>query len=332
MHPDLLAFCSHLPPANFHNPLRLDDEWLTETVVAMSRGIATENAFDRLPILADALEEAGCNNATMLQHLRLCEHHRVECWALRRILRTTLVLPGGMEMPFMYCPPGLFQMGSPKSEEERSKDEQQHEVHVTRGFYAGMNPVTQAEWASVIDTDPSRFEGATLPVENVSWDAAQAFCAKLRDLTGMPVRLPTEAEWEYACRGDSTTPFYWGHELNGKQANCSGDHPYGTGNRGPNRRATSPVGSYAVQFPHPWGLNDFHGNVFEWCSDWYDADFYDRSPVVDPECWDGVKQSRVMRGGCWFYEGFCCRAAKRSYGHTTDYYGLCGFRVVFNLD
>ena len=332
MHPDLSAFCSHLPPFDIPNPLWLDEKWLTETVLALSRGIATENALDRLPILADALEEAGCDNAALLHHLRYCEQHRVKCWALRRVLRTTLVLPGRVEMSFAYCPKGSFLMGSPESEAKLSNDEQQHEVRLTRGFNAGVHPVTQAEWKAVMNTDPSRFKGDNLPVMNVSWEDAQAFCAKLRELTGKQVRLPTEAEWEYACRGGTTTPFYWGSELNGTQANCNGYVPYGTETTGPYRRTISPVGSYANNYPHPWGLMDVHGNVWEWCSDWYDAGFYARSPKDDPECRDGEKRCRVERGGSWFFETFCCRAASRSKESAEHSSELCGFRVVFCPD
>jgi len=333
MHPDLSAFCSHLPPTDAHDPLRLHDNWLTETVLALSRGIATENAFDRLPILADALEEAGCDNAAMLQHLRYCEHHRVECWALRRVLRKTLVLPGGIEMSFAYCPPGSFLMGSPESEEGRYEDELLHEVRMTLGFYAGVHPVTQAEWAAVMGTEPSKFKGADLPVDSVSWDDAQAFCKKVQELTGKFVRLPTEAEWEYASRGGTTTPFYWGSELNGTQANCDGNIPYCTDTEGPYLQKSTPVGSYAGEFPHPWGLADVHGNVWEWCADWYDARYYARSPKDDPECRNGEQTYRIVRGGSWNNGARFCRAASRgrfepAYRDDDNF----GFRVVFCLD
>ncbi len=323
--------CSHLPPADAPDSLRVEEGWLTETVLLLARGIAADNALDRLPILADAVEEAGCDNVALLNHLRADEPHRVECWALRRLLRTMLVLPGGVEMAFAWCPPGSFLMGSPESESERSHGELQHAVRLTRGFYAGVHPVTQAEWAAVMGTDPSRFKGANLPVESVSWEDAQTFCQKVRELTGKAVRLPTEAEWEYACRGGTTTPFYWGSELNGTQANCIGNDPYGTDTSGPYLESTSPVGSYADGFPHPWGLTDVIGNVWEWCADWYTAAYYANSPMVDPECGTGAQKYRVLRGGSWIYGG-SCRSAKRNLDDPASRDSFIGFRVVFFLD
>jgi len=321
--------CSHLPPAD---AVAFDPAWRTETVLALARGIAADVALDRLPILADALEDAGCDNFALLNHLRHEPNHRVECWALRRVLRTTLMLPGGVEMAFAYCPPGSFLMGSPESETERSDEELQHEVRLTKGFSCGVYPVTQAQWRAVMGTDPSQFKGDDLPVERVRWDDAQAFCAQVRELTGTAVRLPTEAEWEYACRGGTTTPFYWGTELNGTQANCDGTEPYGTETAGPYRERTSSVGSYAEGFPHAWGLADVHGNVWEWCEDWYDAGYYARSPVVDPACRDCEQMYRVLRGGAWDFNPGSCRAACRNGNVPGARYNSYGFRVVFCLD
>ncbi len=241
----------------------------------------------------------------------------------------SLELPGGVKMAFAWCPPGTFQMGSPSTEKDRSSDEQQHEVRLTKGFYAGVHPVTQAEWKAVMNTDPSSFKGANLPVEQVSWDDAQAFCKKILELTGQAVRLPTEAEWEYACRGGTTTPFYWGTELNGTQANIDGNHPYGTTTKGPYLQKTSPVGSYAKKFPHPWGLADVIGNVWEWCEDWYDAGFYARSPKDDPICTDSEQKYRMLRGGGWHYRrANFCRAAYRIRIEPTLRNGSIGFRLL----
>jgi formylglycine-generating enzyme required for sulfatase activity len=213
---------------------------------------------------------------------------------------------------------------------DRYENEQQHEVRLTKGFYAGVHPVTQAAWKAVMNADPSQFKGANLPVEHVSWDDAQAFCKTVREITGKAIRLPTEAEWEYACRGGTTTPFFWGKELNGTQANCDPSHPYGTTRKGPNLQKTTPVGSYAKKFPHPWGLTDLHGNVLEWCADWYDAGFYVRSPKDDPECRNGDQKDRVLRGGCWGTYAIHCRAATRSWNKPAFRYVTNGFRVVFN--
>lgn len=324
--------CSHLPPTDARDPLRVEEAWLTETVLLLARGVAADVAFDRLPIVADALEEAGCDNVALLHHLRSGEPHRVECWALRRLLRTTLTLPGGVEMAFAWCPPGVFLMGSPESEAGRLDDEQQHEVRLTKGFYAGVHPVTQEQWRAVMGSDPSHFQGDTLPVERVSWEGAQAFCAKVRELTGKLVRLPTEAEWEYAARGGTATPFYWGSALNGMQANCNGNRPYGTETTGPYLEATSAVGKYAAEYPHPWGLTDVIGNVLEWCADWYDEGFYARSPAEDPECRDGEQACRILRGGSWSYPAWNCRAAARHGILPANCGYKLGFRVVFCPD
>ncbi len=269
--------------------------------------------------------------------------------------RFELELPGGLKMTFAWCPPGTFLMGSPLSEKERLEEELQHAgdfmrralrqetekerleeelqhaVRLTRGFYCGVHPVTQAEWRVVMGTEPSGFDGTNLPVSSVSWEDTQAFCQKICELTGKPVRLPTEAEWEYAARGGTTTPFYWGGELNGTQANCNGNNPCGTNTGGPYLAATSPVGGYSKKYPHPWGLTDVHGNVCEWCADCYDAGFYARSPKDDPECRDGEQELRVLRGGSWFGFARECRAAYRGKMRLADRLFVCGFRVVFCL-
>ena len=231
-----------------------------------------------------------------------------------------------------WCPPGTFLMGSPKSEKGRSEREIQHEVQLTKGFYVGVHPVTQSEYQAVMGTNSSYFKGTNLPVERVSWDDAQAFCTKVREQTGQAVRLPTEAEWEYACRGGTTTPFYWGGELNGTQANCDGNSPWGTSTKGPTLDKTSRVGSYAEKYPHPWGLTDVHGNVWEWCQDWYDAGFYARSSAVDPECRDSKQKYRVLRGGSWICSASDCRAASRNGRAPAKRGSDAGFRVCIALD
>jgi formylglycine-generating enzyme required for sulfatase activity len=184
--------------------------------------------------------------------------------------------------------------------------------------------------------DTNRF-----PVENVSWDDATAFCEELnrKHLSQVPeglrqagyrFGLPTEAQWEYACRAGTETPYYFGKELNGKQANCDGAFPYGTQDKGPHLGRTCPVGSYEK---NAFGLYDLHGNVYQWCEDYYDPKFYITSPLKDP--FNGQKSAedrRVLRGGSWNNNAWRCRAAFRnSYdpaGHVYRY----GFRVAFRLD
>lgn len=269
-------------------------------------------------------------------------------------------LPDGPPMPFAWCPPGTFQMGSPESERDRRGDETRHEVRLTRGFWMGVHPVTRVQFARFVAatgyrTDAERSgggrlrviqpggvewvqdagctwrtpgieQGADHPVVVTSWNDAAAFCAWAS--ARRAVRLPTEAEWEYAARGGMATPFPWGSELNGTQANCDGTAPWGTRAAGPFLRGTSAVGRYATRAPHPWGLTDVIGNVWEWCSDWYAADFYDRSPTADPECRDGERTERVLRGGAWSSPAANCRAARRYRWHLAEGYDIFGFRLV----
>ena len=215
-------------------------------------------------------------------------------------------------------------MGSPKSELERNDDEFQHEVELTKGFYMGVHEVTQEEYQEVMGENPSRFKGAKLPVENVSWDDAQEFCKKLSMKEGKKYRLPTEAEWEYACRAGTTTPFHFGETISPNQVNYDGNYPYGNGEMGVYRAKTTPVGSFA---PNAFGLHDMHGNVLEWCEDWYDGKYYENSPRENPVN-NAIATYRVLRGGSWVDVAKNARSASRNNvmpGHRNS---LIGLRVV----
>ncbi len=214
-------------------------------------------------------------------------------------------------MRFVLIPAGEFLMGSPEGEQGASPDEKpQHKVRITKPFYLGVYEVTQREYVAVMGSNPSRFRAATHPVGRVSWEDAVAFCGKLSAQEGQEYRLPTEAEWEYACRAGTTTPFSFGSSLNGDHANCNGKRPYGTSAEGPSKRRTAPVGSYRA---NGFGLYDMHGNVWEWCADWYDAKYYGPLPVVDPVGPTGGWR-RVFRGGGWGLDASCCRASYRAWG------------------
>jgi len=217
---------------------------------------------------------------------------------------------------------GTFLMGTPDTEAERDDDETLHEVTLTRPFLVSKYPVTQEQWQSVMGRNPSYFQGGNLPVEMVSWNDAQEFFQKVREKTGQAVCLPTEAQWEYTCRAGTSTPFHFGSVLNGTQANCVGEFPYGTTETGPDLQKTSPVGSYAA---NAWGLHDMHGNVWEWCQDWHGD--YTASPIVDPRGPDSGTM-KVRRGGSWFKYGHYCRSANRNYGHSASRYDTAGFRLV----
>ncbi len=169
-------------------------------------------------------------------------------------------------MRFQLIPPGEFNMGSPRDEEWHRPDEILHPVTITKPFYMATTEVTQAQWMALMDENPSFCEGDDLPVETVTWEDAAKFCHKLSDKEGVHYRLPTEAEWEYACRAGTITPFYTGETIGTDQANYDGNHTYADGRKGVFRERTTKVGRFP---PNAWGLCDMHGNVWEWCADWY---------------------------------------------------------------
>jgi uncharacterized protein (TIGR02996 family) len=232
----------------------------------------------------------------------------------------------GVEMTFSWIPPGTFLMGSPPNEESRFDDETQHRVTLTRGFYLGIHPVTQAQWRAVMGSNPSNFKGDDRPVEQVSWDDCQDFCAKLGQVTGKRCRLPTEAEWEYACRAGTTTPFSFGATISTVQVNYDGNRTYGKGKKGVTRKQTTSVGSFP---PNAWGLYDMHGNVWEWCADWYGP--YPTGDITDTQG-SNNGDARVLRGGSWYCNPLRCRSAGRRWDAPDYRYGNFGCRVVLCLD
>jgi formylglycine-generating enzyme len=230
-------------------------------------------------------------------------------------------------MKFAWIPPGTFMMGSPDGEKERERSETQHKVTLTKGFYMGVYTVTQEQWKEVIGYTPSRFTGAmNLPVESVSWDECQEFVKKLREKDKKLYRLPTESEWEYACRAGTESPFFFGETISADQANYNSNYTYGDGKKGKYREKTMPVGSFPA---NAWGLCDTHGNVLQWCQDWYGA--YPQQDVVDPH---GPEQGefRVLRGGSWLDDPLCCRSAHRSRHLPGTHSFLVGFRVCFFVE
>ena len=242
----------------------------------------------------------------------------------------TITLPGGVPMRFSFIPPGSFLMGSPKSEQGRGENEQSQFVTLTKGFWLGQAPVTQRQWEAVVENNPSHFKGGELPVESVSWDGTRAFFLKADSQLNRALRLPTEAEWEYAARSGTTTPFYWGSELDGTQAKCHENRPYGTTTQGSFLRTTTAVGTYASVSPHPWGLVDILGNVWEWCADWYWAGRWP-DKAVDPIANHPTDSGRVLRGGGWCYSAEFCRAACRYDSQPWDGLSHRGFRVAADL-
>ena len=252
-------------------------------------------------------------------------------------------LNDAVEIEMIAIAAGTFMMGSPEDELERNSSEApQHEVNVA-AFFMGKYPITQAQWKAVaalpqinreLEPDPSKFKGDKLPIEQVSWHDAVEFCDRLSAHTGRDYRLPTEAEWEYACRAGTTTPFHFGATITTDLANYDGtDDPdgkwsgsYGQGPKGEYRKETTPVDHFAIA--NAFGLCDMHGNVREWCQDhWHDS--YEGAPT-DGSAWlsENENSSRVRRGGSWYGDPWYCRSAYRLY-YTPDtrYYSI-GFRVV----
>jgi formylglycine-generating enzyme required for sulfatase activity len=248
-----------------------------------------------------------------------------------------------------WIPCGTFMMGSPASEPARLSDEgPQTQVTISQGFWMSKYLVTQADYLAVVGSNPSLFTtrdyfgnpippDINRPVEQVSWNDAAGYCAALtareqaagRLPAGWIYRLPTEAEWEYACRAGTTTPFHYGNELRSGMANFDGrdeytvDDPYHSNPSGIYLGRTTAVGSYA---PNAWGLYDMHGNVWEWCRDWYGA--YPGGTVTDP-AGPASGSVRMVRGGCWYGVGWRCRSAYRDgSSFPSGWYIFVGFRVV----
>lgn len=250
----------------------------------------------------------------------------------------------GVEFAFRYCPAGTFWMGSAEDEDWRQGDESsRREIVLTRGFWLLETPTTQEMWRVVMGDNPSWFSefgggaeavaelnASRLPVERVSWDDCQDFIDKLNASgvapEGWRFRLPTEAEWEYACRAETETPFFWGDALNGFDANCFGKHPYGTFEEGDFKRRTSEVGRYE---PNLWGLCDMSGNVCEWCADWYDEETGEAWNTADPTgpLWGDF---RVVRGGSWFCDASACRSAFRRGCDPATRVFTIGFRLALS--
>jgi formylglycine-generating enzyme required for sulfatase activity len=231
----------------------------------------------------------------------------------------------GVTQRFRWILPGTFLMGSPKTEPERGDDEVQHEVTLTAGFWLAETACTQALWQAVMGgKNPSAFQDDPRnPVEQVSWEDAQGFIDELNArVPGLEARLPTEAEWEYACRAGTTTPFSFGENVTPEQVNYDGNAPYAGGKKGLSRGRTVPVVSLP---PNAWGLYEMHGNVWEWCADWYGG--YPSEPQVDPRG-PAEGANRVLRGGSWFILGRLCRSAYRRGGGPAGRLNDFGFRLA----
>ena len=243
-------------------------------------------------------------------------------------------LGNGIKLDMVAIPSGTFLMGSLATEIQRQDWETpQHQVTV-QPFFIGKYPVTQAQWQAVaalpkikikLNPNPSCFRGGNLPVENVSWHEAEEFCKRLWDKTGKIYRLPSEAEWEYACRAGTTTPFHFGETITSDLGNYIGVRIYREEPKGIDRKETTPVDNFP---PNAFGLYDMHGNVWEWCADLWHSYYHDAPKDGSVWIYGGDHQYRQLRGGAWCYFPRCSRSAFRFKAAPNSRYPCMGFRVA----
>jgi formylglycine-generating enzyme required for sulfatase activity len=314
--------------------------------------LAKVTASKPMPIIEPALLKApfGESEARAAQR----------AWA--SYLKREVLLTNKLGMKLSLIPPGEFEMGSPGSEADRSTDEHLHRVRISRPYYLGVYEVTQEEWESVMGSNPSWFsrsgdgkndvsglDTSRFPVESISWEEASEFCRKLSAREGELYRLPTEAEWEYACRGGVKSAYYFGDDRSQLQtyawfANNSGrstldsDKLWETYRTTPQKYLEALLANQChphlvgAKKPNPFGLYDMHGNVWEWCRDYYAKDYYQSAPSTDPENTTPDKDSyRVCRGGSWFSNARDSRSAYRSWSTATNRGSNIGFRVCHPL-
>jgi uncharacterized protein (TIGR02996 family) len=284
-------------------------------------------------VFADWLEERGDSRGELIRLThemtrQVCKYRARKENRLRKLLADgaapispSVVNSVGME--FVLVPPGQFIMGSPTEEPGRDQDEQQHAVTLTRGFLIGRYPVTQEQWRTVLGDNPSQYSGDRLPVEHVTRVTAERFVERLSARDGRRHRLPTESQWEYACRAGTTSAYFFGAAISTTQAavNVKTRRRRRTAR---DRKGPLPVGMFA---PNAWGLFDMHGNVWEWCADHYAA--FTASPQVDPLI-QTTQESFVVRGGSWWNMRGDARSASRHSPTSTG--SAVGLRVCLELD
>ncbi len=297
-------------------------------------GDLTEHALKRVPRVAREIDARAKQTPHLVSNLAGASP------VLFRYRAHARTVTNSIDMKFARIPAGSFIMGAPK-EEGGPANEAQHRVSISRPYYLGAFEVTQAQYRRVMGTTPSHFAAGApgaedvrgldtrdFPVEQVTWAQAVEFCEKLSRLpaekkAGRRYRLPTEAEWEYACRAGTTTAFAFGDTISSKLANFHGVKPYRDAEEGPALNRTAAVGSYK---PNAWGLYDMHGNVWEWCSDFY-SDTPPPGRVVDP-AGPARGTERVIRGGSHAYTGMHARSARRSNQAPDTFGNSVGFRVL----
>jgi formylglycine-generating enzyme required for sulfatase activity len=233
-------------------------------------------------------------------------------------------LGNNLFLEMVGIPGGTFSMGSPEGEGYKN-EKPQHNVTISP-FYIGKYPITQAQWQKIaslpkinidLNPKPSYFQGANLPVEKISWLDAQEFCARLGEYTGKMYRLPSESEWEYACRANTTTPFYFGETINTDVVNHNNKY-----------KQTTDVGEFP---PNNFGLYNMHGNVWEWCEDDWQENYLN-APTNGDALINRAGESKVIRGGAWLYFAGCCRCSMRNQDLHNARHHYYGFRVLLSLE
>ena len=232
----------------------------------------------------------------------------------------------GVRQVFRWCEPGTFLMGSPLDESGREifgSREDQHQVTLTKGFWIADTTVTQALWQVVMGDNPSEFKGDEHPVGNVSWEDAQAFIVKMNGMKAeLKLCLPMEAQWEYACRAGTTTPFSWGDQIDSSVINFDDNNPYDNERKREYRKRTVAVKELPC---NGWGLYQMHGNVWEWCQDLYTN--YQVNPINDRQSFE-TSVDRVLRGGSWIDRDWSCRSANRHHHVPSIRFNNFGFRLA----
>ena len=295
-----------------------------------------------MPLRQDSLEGITASSGDIVATAPNASPSQLSVYRYRRSNKSyTEDLGNGVNLTLMLIPSGEFIMGAPKDEpDSRDRECPQHRV-LLPSFFLGRYPVTQVQWRIVagydpvernLDPDPAHFKGNNRPVERVSWDDAQEFCQRLSRKTEKVYRLPTEAQWEYACRAGTTTPFYFGETILPELANYNTEYSYNDtefryidNSTAESQGVTTEVGSFPA---NDWGLHDMHGNVWEWCEDDY-HDTYKDAPV-DGSVWVDANREetdRLLRGGFWDEEPQYCRSAARIFNSRDFRNDGIGFRV-----
>ena len=232
----------------------------------------------------------------------------------------------GVQQKMRWIPPGDFMMGSPDNEAGRSDGEVLHKVQLTQGFWLADTVCTQELWLAVTGDNPANFNGEQRPVEQVSWDNVKTFLDQSNELnTPFKLHLPTEAQWEYACRAGTSTPFNLGENISPQQVNYDGNFPYKGGEKGASCKETIEVKAAGFE-PNRWGLFQMHGNVYEWCTDWFGT-YEVHEPTIGP-VGPAEGEVRVLRGGSWFSSARVCRSACRRGNVPSDRFNNIGFRFA----